>query len=306
MRRRPRCVPSARRSRSGEESHSPSRRCGRRRPRRAIPKCSASSPPRSRRRAGACITCRRARATTAWPSSPSPRSACCSSAARAASATILPRPWRSRTSPPARACLRGSLRRSRRRARRLNTMTDAAGTIHAFLAAHRGDAERFLAELVKVPSDNPPGDCAPHARARRNLLEALGFTVERHVVPEAAVQANGMMSCTNLVVRVRFGPGKGPVVALNAHGDVVPPGAGWTVDPYAAEVRDGTCTAAAPQCRSRISRPTRTRCWRCAMRRRMAQRSTAPSSCTSPTTRKWAARSARSGCCRRRSWRLTS
>ena len=23
---------------------------------------------------------------------------------------------------------------------------------------------KFLAELVRVPSDNPPGDCAPHAQ----------------------------------------------------------------------------------------------------------------------------------------------
>ncbi len=52
-------------------------------------------------------------------------------------------------------------------------------------------------------------------------------------------RANGMVSCTNLVVRVRFGRGKGPVIALNAHGDVVPPGSGWTADPYGAEVRDG-------------------------------------------------------------------
>ena len=118
-------------------------------------------------------------------------------------------------------------------------MTDAAGTIHEFVAAHRGDAEQFLAELVKVPSDNPPGDCMPHAIRAATLLEALGFSVERHVVPDAAVRANGMVSCMNLVVRVRFGSGTGPAIALNAHGDVVPPGAGWTVDPYAAEIRDG-------------------------------------------------------------------
>ena len=48
-----------------------------------------------------------------------------------------------------------------------------------------------------------------------------------------------MVSCTNLVVRVRFGTGPGPVIALNAHGDVVAPGSGWTVDPYGAEIRDG-------------------------------------------------------------------
>ncbi len=118
-------------------------------------------------------------------------------------------------------------------------MTNTANTIHAFLLAHRGEEERFLAELVKMPSDNPPGDCAPHARRAAELLEALGFTVERHVVPDDAVKANGMVSCTNLVVRVRFGTGSGPVIALNAHGDVVPPGSGWTLDPYGAEVRDG-------------------------------------------------------------------
>jgi acetylornithine deacetylase/succinyl-diaminopimelate desuccinylase-like protein len=118
-------------------------------------------------------------------------------------------------------------------------MTDAAEAIHEFVAVHRGDAEQFLAELVRVPSDNPPGDCMPHAIRAAALLEALGFSVERHVVPDAAVRANGMVSCMNLVVRVRFGSGTGPVIALNAHGDVVPPGAGWTVDPYAAEVRDG-------------------------------------------------------------------
>jgi succinyl-diaminopimelate desuccinylase len=118
-------------------------------------------------------------------------------------------------------------------------MTDVAGAIHVFLASHRGEEERFLAELVKVPSDNPPGDCAPHAKRTAELLEALGFLVERHVVPDALVKANGMVSCTNLVVRVRFGTDTGPVIALNAHGDVVAPGSGWTSDPYGAEIRDG-------------------------------------------------------------------
>lgn len=97
---------------------------------------------------------------------------------------------------------------------------------------------RFLAELVRTPSDNPPGDCAPHAEKAACLLEELGFSVERHPVPEALVKANGMISCTNLIVRERFGSG-GPTIALNAHGDVVPPGGGWSVDPYGALIRDG-------------------------------------------------------------------
>ncbi|MFG1302833.1 ArgE/DapE family deacylase [Xanthobacter autotrophicus] len=106
------------------------------------------------------------------------------------------------------------------------------------LIAERADAQHeFLAELVKVPSDNPPGDCAPHAARAAELLEGLGHVVERHVVPADRVKAAGMISVTNLIVRHRFGDG--PVIALNAHGDVVPPGEGWTKDPFGAEVVDG-------------------------------------------------------------------
>jgi len=112
-----------------------------------------------------------------------------------------------------------------------------AAAIHDFIAAQKDNMTAMLAELVKVPSDNPPGDCAPHARRAAELLEQLGFTVERHPVPEALVKENGMISCTNLIVRRKFG--EGPVVALNAHGDVVAPGEGWSVDPYAAVIKDG-------------------------------------------------------------------
>jgi succinyl-diaminopimelate desuccinylase len=106
-----------------------------------------------------------------------------------------------------------------------------------YIRLHRDDQVRMLAELVKVPSDNPPGDCAAHADRAAQLYEGLGFTVERHKVPDALVASVGMISATNLIVRHRFGPG--PTIALNAHGDVVAPGEGWTVDPYGAEIKDG-------------------------------------------------------------------
>ena len=112
-------------------------------------------------------------------------------------------------------------------------------SIRAFLDGEQGAQADFLAELVRMPSDNPPGDCRPHAGRTAELLRALGYEVELHAVPEALVRAHGMISVTNLVVRRRFGSGEGPVIALNAHGDVVPPGEGWTRDPYAAEVVDG-------------------------------------------------------------------
>jgi acetylornithine deacetylase/succinyl-diaminopimelate desuccinylase family protein len=100
-------------------------------------------------------------------------------------------------------------------------------------------AVAFLKALVRVPSDNPPGECSRHAEETAKQLEALGFKVERHRVPEKLVRAHGMRSVTNLVVREHFGKGTGPIVALNAHGDVVPPGQGWSVDPYGAVERDG-------------------------------------------------------------------
>ncbi len=106
-----------------------------------------------------------------------------------------------------------------------------------FLRREQDNQTRFLAELVKVPSDNPPGDCTAHAERAAALLAAMGWTVERHPVPAALCAANGMVAATNLVVRRRFG--EGPVIALNAHGDVVPPGEGWSADPYGAEIRDG-------------------------------------------------------------------
>jgi acetylornithine deacetylase/succinyl-diaminopimelate desuccinylase-like protein len=95
----------------------------------------------------------------------------------------------------------------------------------------------FLAALVKIATDNPPGDCAAHAKRARELLEGLGLTVEMHAPSDATVRAAGMISATNIIVRQRFGSG-GPTIALNAHGDVVPPGQGWTQDPYGAAVVD--------------------------------------------------------------------
>ena len=114
----------------------------------------------------------------------------------------------------------------------------AETAIHEYLRAHQEAETRFLAEIVKVPSDNPPGDCDPAAETVAKLLEGLGFIVERHKVPDSLVKANGMISATNLIVRRTFGQG-GPTIALNAHGDVVPPGTGWTRDPYGAEIVDG-------------------------------------------------------------------
>ena len=117
----------------------------------------------------------------------------------------------------------------------MTTARDAA--LNAWVDAHFDEEVRFLQQLVQVPTDTPPGHNAPHADRTAELLQAFGFKAEQHAVPARDVQAAGLASITNLVVRRRYGAGR--TVGLNAHGDVVPPGEGWTHDPYGGEVVDG-------------------------------------------------------------------
>lgn len=109
--------------------------------------------------------------------------------------------------------------------------------LDAWVDAHFDEEVRFLQELIRVPTPTPPGDNAPHAERTAELLQAFGFEAEKHPVPAAEVQAYGLQSLTNLIVRRNYGPGK--TIALNAHGDVVPPGEGWTQDPYGGAIVDG-------------------------------------------------------------------
>lgn len=115
-------------------------------------------------------------------------------------------------------------------------MTDYA-ELDRWIDAHFGEEVRFLQELIRVPTDTPPGNNAPHAERTAELLKGFGFEAERYPVPAAEVQAYGLQSITNLIVRRKYGEGR--VIALNAHGDVVPPGEGWTHDPYGGDIEDG-------------------------------------------------------------------
>ncbi len=117
-------------------------------------------------------------------------------------------------------------------------MTTPQQQLDAWIDAHFDEEVAFLRELVRVPTDTPPGNNAPHAERTAELLAAMGLPAEKHAVPEAEVKAAGLETITNLIVRRRFGDG-GRTIALNAHGDVVPPGEGWTHDPYGGEVVDG-------------------------------------------------------------------
>jgi len=109
--------------------------------------------------------------------------------------------------------------------------------LDAWIDAHFNEEVRFLQQLVRMPTDTPPGNNAPHAERTAELLNDFGFEVEKYPVPADEVQSHGLESITNLIVRRCYGAG--PIIALNAHGDVVPPGDGWTHDPYGGEVADG-------------------------------------------------------------------
>ena len=109
--------------------------------------------------------------------------------------------------------------------------------LDAWIDQHFDDEVQFLQQLVRVPTDTPPGNNAPHAERTAQLLKGFGFDAEVHSVPQQDVKAAGLESITNLVVRRKYAAGR--TIGLNAHGDVVPPGEGWTHDPYGGEVVDG-------------------------------------------------------------------
>ena len=109
--------------------------------------------------------------------------------------------------------------------------------LDAWIDAHFDEEVGFLQALVQVPTDTPPGNNAPHAERTAQLLKGFGFEAEAHAVPDAEVKACGLTTLTNLIVRRPYGAG--PTIALNAHGDVVPPGEGWVHDPYGGEIDGG-------------------------------------------------------------------
>ena len=107
-----------------------------------------------------------------------------------------------------------------------------------WIDAHFDEEVAFLQQVLRVPTDTPPGNNTPHAETVAELVKAYGWSAEKHVVPEQEVREYGMESITNLIIRRPYQAG-GPTIALNAHGDVVPPGEGWTYPPYGGVIDHG-------------------------------------------------------------------
>ena len=96
----------------------------------------------------------------------------------------------------------------------------------------------FAAELIRIPTVNPPGEEYPAcAESIGRRLTEWGMAVDfvegvgrsEHTVKHPRVNVIGRLE----------GVGPRPLVHLNGHFDVVPPGSGWTVDPFGGEIRDG-------------------------------------------------------------------
>ena len=74
--------------------------------------------------------------------------------------------------------------------------------LDAWIDAHFDEQVRFLQELIRVPTDTPPGNNAPHAERAAELLQIFGMEAQKFPVPEAEVRAAGLQSITNLLVRL--------------------------------------------------------------------------------------------------------
>lgn len=114
----------------------------------------------------------------------------------------------------------------------------AADRVLTAVDAAADEVVAFTSELIRIPTVNPPGDAYEEcAHMIGDRLAACGFEVEYHA-------AEGLPEHTPAhprinVVGLRRGRSLRPAVHLNGHFDVVPAGAGWTVDPFGGAVQDG-------------------------------------------------------------------
>jgi succinyl-diaminopimelate desuccinylase len=104
--------------------------------------------------------------------------------------------------------------------------------------AARDEIVQCAAELVRIPTVNPPGDCY------RDCATAVGRHLHQCGFDVWFLEAEGLAEHTRSHPRVnvlghRAGRSARPLIHLNGHLDVVPAGAGWTVGPFDGVVRDG-------------------------------------------------------------------
>jgi succinyl-diaminopimelate desuccinylase len=117
-------------------------------------------------------------------------------------------------------------------------MTDITDRVLTTIDALTDEAVAFTADLIRMPTVNPPGELYQEcARFIGGTLAKFDFEVEYHAA-EGRPEHTPAHPRVN-VVGTKRGRSLRPLVHLNGHFDVVPAGAGWTVDPFGGDVRDG-------------------------------------------------------------------
>ncbi len=106
------------------------------------------------------------------------------------------------------------------------------------IAAKRDDLIALTQDLIRIPTLNPPG------QDYRLICEYLDRRLSAHGFETQLIRAHGTPGDSdkyprwNIIAR-RNGKHAGECVHFNSHTDVVEVGAGWTFDPFGAEISDG-------------------------------------------------------------------
>jgi len=102
----------------------------------------------------------------------------------------------------------------------------------------RDELVELTRALIRFPTVNPPGEAyRPCAEFIGDRLRARGFAVD-YVHAAGTPGDNEHYPRINVIARRESGA-PGPCVHFNSHIDVVQSGGGWTLDPFAAVVKDG-------------------------------------------------------------------
>ncbi len=113
-----------------------------------------------------------------------------------------------------------------------------AERLDAAIEARRDDLVALTRELIRIPTQNPPGanylEICEFLAAR---LKKSGFET-RILRAEGAIGDSDAWPRWNLLAR-REGARAGECVHFNSHTDVVEAGRGWSVDPFGGDLIDG-------------------------------------------------------------------
>jgi succinyl-diaminopimelate desuccinylase len=116
--------------------------------------------------------------------------------------------------------------------------SDPAENLFKSIDERRDELVELTRALIRFPTVNPPGEAyRPCAEFIGERLRARGFAVD--YVHAAGTPGDCEQYPRINVIARREGAARGPCVHFNSHIDVVQGGAGWSLDPFAAVVKDG-------------------------------------------------------------------